>query len=481
MADGDGATTTTVALRSPPSHNHCDLIKEDVVDSISSLPDEILQHILSFIPTRFAIRTTVLSRRWRHVWSNTPCLSFDRHNLNADSINKTLDCYTSQRMMSFMLCTSVFDNLACIERWIEFAVSRKVQDLSLKITPGIFYTSYKIPDSFYTNSSVKQLSVELSLDILIPRCPVSWTSLQSLSLNSRNLSDESVANILSGCPVLESLMLSFCHELRVLDLSKSLRLKTLDVYRNSSGAGPTQIVAPHIHALALKLTNALPCTLVDVSSLKEAKLEISFGKGENLNVGALQSTTLEMLEKLQDVEKRILRENFLKILSRAELRDVPFPKFVVKDLILVTRRISYYVIPGIVRLLQNSPNLKKLTVHTMNIRSSIPESFLDKYWEGLNVDQRLSLEARVFKNIFHRNVKPNDVAKFMELMLKTTKTVEKMVVRLERYLEERDFEELLPMVPMLFHHNNVSIVLSSTKPNRRVVFNLIGPCNLSLI
>ncbi|XP_019101964.1 PREDICTED: F-box/LRR-repeat protein At3g03360-like [Camelina sativa] len=395
MADGDGGATTTVALRIPPSHNRCDLIKEGVLDSISYLPDEILQHILSFIPTRFAIRTTVLSRRWRHVWSNTPCLSFDIHKLNADSINKTLDCYRAQRMMSLMLYTSVFDNLDCIDRWIEFAVSRKVQDLSLKIIPRISYTSYVIPDSFYTNSSLKELSLELSLDILIPRCPVSWTSLKSLSLNSRNLSDESF----------------------------------LDVHRNSSGAGPTQIVAPHIHVLALKLTNALPCFLVDVSSLKEAKLEISFCKGENLNAGALQSMALEMLEKLQDVEKLILRENFLKILSRAELRDVPFPKFMVKDLILVTR-ISHYVIPGIVRLLQNSPHLKKLTVHTMNIRnrSSILESFLDTYWDGLNVDQRWSWEARVFRNIFDRNVESNDVDKFMELMLKTTKTVEKMVV-----------------------------------------------------
>lgn len=113
----------------------------------------------------------------------------------------------------------------------------------------------------------------------------------------------------------------------------------------------------------------------------------------------------------------------------------------------------------------------------MKIFSPVQEEFLDKYseWHGSNLDQCWISEARVFKNIFQRNVESNDVARFMELMLKTTKTVEKMVVKLERYLEGRDFEELLQMAPKLFHHNNVSILLSSTKPKQRVVFNLIGP------
>jgi len=54
------------------------------------------------------------------------------------------------------------------------------------------------------------------------------------------------------------------------------------------------------------------------------------------------------------------------MLSTDELRGVPFPMFKVKSLTLDTR-VSKYVISGIERVLQNSPDLKKLILlHTKN-------------------------------------------------------------------------------------------------------------------
>jgi len=72
----------------------------------------------------------------------------------------------------------------------------------------------------------------------------------------------------------------------------------------------------------------------------------------------------------------------------------------------------------------------------------------------------------IFAKISRWNVESKHVASFMELMIKTTKKLEKKVVRLESYLDGRGFEELLEMVPMLSRNNNVSIVLSSTKPRQ---------------
>lgn len=38
-------------------------------DRISGLPDDLLMHILSHVPTKYAVTTMFLSKRWRFVWT----------------------------------------------------------------------------------------------------------------------------------------------------------------------------------------------------------------------------------------------------------------------------------------------------------------------------------------------------------------------------------------------------------------------------
>jgi hypothetical protein len=56
--------------------------KEDIdgnIKSLGSLPDEVLRHILSFLPTEDAVRTSVLSKRWELLWVSIPNLDFERY------------------------------------------------------------------------------------------------------------------------------------------------------------------------------------------------------------------------------------------------------------------------------------------------------------------------------------------------------------------------------------------------------------------
>ena len=121
-----------------------------------------------------------------------------------------------------------------------------------------------------------------------------------------------MAKILSGCPVLEKLKLYYCCKLKVVDLSKSLSLRTLEV-NSVKVAGPTQIVAAHIHCLRL-FNSQLSYPLPDVASLTEAELEICFvSMDSQFEADFLQVWVLEMLEKLQNADKLNFGRNFVQV------------------------------------------------------------------------------------------------------------------------------------------------------------------------
>ncbi|CAO2168039.1 unnamed protein product [Urochloa humidicola] len=55
----------------------------DVEGRISGLPVELRHHVLSFLPARDAVRTCVLSLRWRHLWA-----SARRLNVNTEGFTR---------------------------------------------------------------------------------------------------------------------------------------------------------------------------------------------------------------------------------------------------------------------------------------------------------------------------------------------------------------------------------------------------------
>ncbi|CAN1179086.1 F-box/LRR-repeat protein At4g14103 [Linum perenne] len=46
-------------------------------DRISSLPDDARNHILNFLPLRDAANSSILSSKWRYLWTNLPTLVID--------------------------------------------------------------------------------------------------------------------------------------------------------------------------------------------------------------------------------------------------------------------------------------------------------------------------------------------------------------------------------------------------------------------
>ncbi|CAA7058628.1 unnamed protein product [Microthlaspi erraticum] len=458
----DGATNNTVKNPNDRKIKGVDNSIEDG-DFISSMPDEILHHILTSIPTDLAIRTSVLSKRWRHVWCETPCLYIN--DFRSQAINQTLNSYRAPTIMSFDLRMRLDHTAPQIDSWISFAMSRNVQKLSVNF--GIRNETYNFQDFFYLSSSLEQLNV--SFNDMVPGCTVSWKSLKNLSLSFCKLGDESIAKILSGSPKLESLRLYFCDSVHRLDLTKSLSLKTLEIVRSGSGNDSRQveIIAPHIQYLRLK-NSYPPCTLVNVSSLTEADLDscsniMYMYRYFSSRAEFVQTVVLKMLENLENVEKLTLRRSVLQILSLAEVCGVPFPTLKVQTLIVKTMLVRS-VMHGIARLLQNSPGLKKLIVHATN-SDIIPDMHLDHYMnsQGIYLYKCWRSEYKIFPRDGHfHHVTPELLASLVKLVLRNAKPLETVVVRLFKPCSSQDaklFEELTGMARTLSHNNNVSIVI----------------------
>ncbi|KAG2262410.1 hypothetical protein Bca52824_069489 [Brassica carinata] len=417
----------------------------DGVDIISSMPHEILHHILSFIPIEFAIRTSVLSRGWRHVWCHTPCLDFDNLNFYRD--------LTTAREINHEFQVS----------WIEFAVSRNVEKLTL-VFQGSYY-NYDFQKIFYLSSTLTQLSIK-HLDTTRGCTLVSWKSLRKLTLWGCSFDDdESLPNILSGSPILETLILYYPARPQRLDLSKSHSLRRLEIKGR-----PTEIVAPHVHYLSLETSSDGACTLVDVSSLDEARFHIRMKCPLKLDI--LQPVVLKLFAKLQNVKRLTFTGPVLQILSLAELHGIHYPTFKVETLTLETR-LTRSVIPGLAMLLQNSPQLKSLEANP-SLLIDIKDRDLDRYLEsqGLNPDQCWGSKYEVFptSDEFFRMISSHRkdetwklMVLFMEMVTKNVKTLETLVVGwkcIERIVSDKSwFEEyFFQMLPTLSNNNDVSIV-----------------------
>nr|XP_011465569.1 PREDICTED: putative F-box/FBD/LRR-repeat protein At1g78760 [Fragaria vesca subsp. vesca] len=114
-------------------------------DRISELPNAVLCHILSFIPsTKDVVRTSVLSTRWKDIWAYVPNLYFkdDEFSSSADFmafVDRVLLVRDSSAIQRFHLH---FNNchakdFSRVNGWISTAVSCNVVEIDLSIDTAV--------------------------------------------------------------------------------------------------------------------------------------------------------------------------------------------------------------------------------------------------------------------------------------------------------------------------------------------------------
>ncbi|GAU13060.1 hypothetical protein TSUD_173600 [Trifolium subterraneum] len=206
-------------------------------DIISTLPDEILCHILSFLETKQSVSTSILSKRWKHIWRSVPTLLINAEILNQNSnsafidfVNSVLFSRAAFPIQSFHLTVWYDYPLWCpvenLTNWVNFVVQRGVEFLNLDMT------SDRYPKLPITVLTCKTLVVFKLSSFRMKHCcfsSVLLPSLETLHLEYVEFPElRDFMLFLTGCPNLQDL---YTHEMCYFD-SDSMESLTCNEWKS---------------------------------------------------------------------------------------------------------------------------------------------------------------------------------------------------------------------------------------------------------
>ncbi|KAI4356897.1 hypothetical protein L6164_000880 [Bauhinia variegata] len=181
------------------------MLTENDTDRITNLAEELKCHILSFLPSKDAIRTSVLSSRWRTLWTFVPVVYFqnDEELLNErflQCVKSTLTRRDGQPIKKFSLRSDFEDR-----DWLELeactnaALNCKVEHLELS-NFHLFPPSL-LPPSVLTCPTIVVL--ELMKFLISPSSitsPVNWPKLKTLYLYFNTFTSDDIVNFFLRLP-----------------------------------------------------------------------------------------------------------------------------------------------------------------------------------------------------------------------------------------------------------------------------------------
>lgn len=199
------------------------------LDRISDLHHSILSHILSFLPTKYAVATTTLSTTWKNLFATIPpvlSLDFDQ-SLGKLNPSFTLFVDSAMRAVSSHACSIDKFRLKCsqdcgdqfIESWINVALRMKLRQLIVSVDRESFV---KFSPLVFLCKTLVRLTI--SSNFVIDNVPdsVCLPNLEILRLEGIKFRNgDSFKRLIRGCPVLDLLWvdrLKF-EDARVIDIT----------------------------------------------------------------------------------------------------------------------------------------------------------------------------------------------------------------------------------------------------------------------
>nr|XP_023898135.1 putative F-box/LRR-repeat protein At4g15060 [Quercus suber] len=272
--------------------------KPTVMDRISNLSDSLLCHILWFLTTKEAVVTSILSRRWKTLWTLVLKLDFDSYEferISSSDEEQSLNQHYHQdywnnwyrftfthivtrawairnlnnanpiKHFRLFWDSNDFDSIHA-ETWVRAALTPDLEVLDLL---SGFSQPFKLPSTLFNYAkSLVVLKLKDGIVVIPPSSSFGFPSLKTLLLHSVWYTNgDTFSELLSCCPVLQNLLeinapaLKYLHFRAYIIEDRPLRNKSLhlDPYFTECHCYATELDPPMFHNLAFLYFKAYVC------------------------------------------------------------------------------------------------------------------------------------------------------------------------------------------------------------------------------
>uniref|UniRef100_A0A7N0ZXA4 F-box domain-containing protein n=1 Tax=Kalanchoe fedtschenkoi TaxID=63787 RepID=A0A7N0ZXA4_KALFE len=240
-----------------------------------SLPDELLVSIISLLPFKDAVRTSILAKRWISIWRHTKNIELNQNFFIKEGVSvydlllrqgprgiapfpdfaaNFLNKYKGGDITSFNLVLAdiaVFLGVI-MKAYVQFAISRQTKHLTVNLTQPIWMLQRLpfrpmpimcMPDRFYRHCDQYE-SLTLSGIKVIFYPYTNFAVLRSVSLAWIRLGDDDITQLVAESPCLQDLRLANCWGFDIEIQSDSL--KTLVVDKCTLDQVAVSVLAPNL-------------------------------------------------------------------------------------------------------------------------------------------------------------------------------------------------------------------------------------------
>ncbi|XP_010495216.1 PREDICTED: putative FBD-associated F-box protein At5g53635 [Camelina sativa] len=348
-------------------------------DRISQLPDPLICHILSHLPLKEAVKTSVISTRWRSLWLWLPRLELTCWKFpNSNAFMSFGDTFLDSNRVSYIdnLKVTIDKDASHLTSWIDAAVKRKVKHIDLSCHR--LNSCPELPTSTYTCETL--VSLKLDRADLANAKIVFLPCLKTLHLESISYPNEAIfERLVSSCPVLEELVMDVKsvfddNAIHFRVFSRSLKKLKINIrkcrYSSISSCSGVVIDAPLLRFLSIN--DDLSESLVVINKMHpDAKLDISssfdfglnfFGPFAKLDISTFFDISkrnsirgfLSQISKVKDM--KICRDTVKLIYHYSKLESLPQFGY----LSCLNATILYSELKELLTFLNSCPNLKSL-------------------------------------------------------------------------------------------------------------------------